>query len=79
MPFMIESLLGLVPKAFENRLEIVRPVLPAFVKQLELKRLKVGKSSVDLKFERRADGSVDTHVVKVSGTLDVEVSNRELN
>ena len=77
VPFMIESLLGLVPKAFENRLEIVRPVLPAFIKRLELKRLKVGKSSADLKFERRADGSVDTHVIKVNGTLDVEISNRQ--
>ncbi|MGH9504124.1 MAG: amylo-alpha-1,6-glucosidase [Terriglobales bacterium] len=79
VPFMIESLLGLVPKAFENRLEIVRPVLPAFIKRLDLKRLKVGKSSIDLKFERRADGSVDTHVIKVNGTVDVEISNRELS
>jgi len=74
VPFMIESLLGLVPKAFENRLQIVRPTLPDFIDQLELKRLRVGKSSVDLKFERKADGSVDTHVVQVRGELDVEVN-----
>jgi glycogen debranching enzyme len=72
--FMIESLLGLVPKAFENRLHIVRPALPDFIDRLELKRLRVGKSSVDLKFERKADGSVDTHVIQVRGGLDVEVS-----
>ena len=30
VPFMIESLLGLVPKAFENRLQIVRPTHARF-------------------------------------------------
>ncbi len=73
VPFMIESLLGLVPKAFENQLQIVRPTLPDFIDRLELKRLRVGKSSVDLKFERKEDGSVDTHVVQVRGGLGVEV------
>jgi glycogen debranching enzyme len=74
VPFMIESLLGLVPKAFENRLQIVRPALPDFINQLELKRLRVGKSSVDLKFERKADGTVHTRVVQLQGRLEVEVS-----
>jgi glycogen debranching enzyme len=73
VPFMIESLLGLVPKAFENRLRIVRPSLPDFIKQLELKRLRVGKSSVDLKFERKRSGSVATSVTQVQGRLDVEI------
>ena len=70
---MIESLLGLMPKAFENRLEIVRPVLPAFARQLELHGLRVGKSSVDLRFKRTPDGLVDTHITQVRGKLDVEV------
>lgn len=74
VPFMIESLLGLVPKAFENRLQIVQPVLPDFINRLELNRLRVGTSSVDLKFERGPDGSIHTHVVHVRGKLDVEVS-----
>ena len=42
VPFMLESLLGLVPNAFENRLQILRPVLPQFVDSLELRRLRVG-------------------------------------
>ncbi len=73
IPFMVESLLGFVPRAFENRLEIVRPVLPAFVTKLELHGLRVGKASVDLRFERRPDGLVDTHVIQVHGRLDVDV------
>jgi glycogen debranching enzyme len=79
VPFMIESLLGLVPKAFENRLEIVRPVLPAFLTNLELHRLRVGKAAVDLRFERRPDGMADTHVIHVHGRLDVDVRNSQIS
>jgi glycogen debranching enzyme len=78
VPFMIESLLGLVPKAFENRLEIVRPVLPAFVTKMELHGLRVGKASVDLRFERRPDGMANTHVIQVQGNLDVDVGGGQV-
>ncbi|MGH9511834.1 MAG: amylo-alpha-1,6-glucosidase [Terriglobales bacterium] len=74
VPFMLESLLGLVPRAFESRLEILRPTLPKFIQQLELQRLRVGKASVDLKFVHGKDGMVSTHVLKVRGKLDVDVS-----
>ena len=79
VPFMIESLLGLVPKAFENRLQVLRPVLPESINHLELLRLRVGKSSVDLRFERGPDGLATTHVIKVHGKLDVEVSAEQPN
>ena len=75
---MIESLLGFVPKAFESRLEIVRPVLPAFVTHVELHRFRVGKASVDLRFDRRPDGLVDTHVIQVHGRLDVDVRGGQI-
>lgn len=79
VPFMVESLLGLVPKGFANRLEIVRPTLPSFIQKLELKRLRVGKASVDLRFERRLDGSVDTQIIQVHGKLNVEVCGGEVS
>lgn len=79
VPFMIESLLGLVPRAFENRLEIVRPVLPAFLTKIELHGLRVGKAALDLRFERRPDGMADTHVIQVHGRLDVDVRNGEIS
>lgn len=79
VPFMIESVLGLVPKAFENRLEIVRPLLPAFVKKMELHGLRVGKAAVDLRFERRPDGVADTHVIRVQGRLDVDVRSGQIS
>lgn len=77
VPFMIESLLGLLPNAFESRLKISRPVLPASVKRLELKRLRVGKSLVDLVFEQNAHGTVNTHVIQVHGHLDVEITGEQ--
>ncbi|MFZ0817131.1 MAG: glycogen debranching N-terminal domain-containing protein [Candidatus Sulfotelmatobacter sp.] len=75
MPFMLESLLGLVPNAFENHLQIVRPVLPEFVHSLELRRLRIGKATVDLSFNRKSDGSLAADVIKVDGKLDVEFSS----
>ncbi len=79
VPFMLESLLGLVPNAFENRLQILRPVLPEFVNSLELRRLSVGKATVDLRFNRGSDGSLATDVMKVRGDLNIEFSSERQN
>ena len=54
VPFMVETLLGLVPDAFEKRLRIVRPTLPDFVHDLELRDLRVGRRPRRPAF--RADG-----------------------
>jgi glycogen debranching enzyme len=73
VPFMIESLLGLEPKAFENKLEIVRPILPDSVRHLELRGVKIGASSVDVRFERQPNGEIVTEVIKVQGAVKVDV------
>jgi glycogen debranching enzyme len=72
MPFLLTILLGLAPEAFEQRLRIVRPLLPQFLDRLELRMLRVGEATVDLRFQR---GPQDIHVdvMKLNGTLDVEV------
>ena len=41
IPFMLQSLLGLEPEAFEHRLRIVRPTLPTFVNMIELRGPRV--------------------------------------
>ena len=74
VPFMIDSLLGLAPDAFQNKLRIVRPVLPASVQHLELLGLKVSDASVDIRFERKPNGEIATNVIKASGKIEVEVS-----
>ncbi len=73
VPFMLATLLGLEPDAFEGRLRVVRPVLPESVGEVELRGLRVGSGSVDLAFVRRADGGCDARVLEARGGVDVEV------
>lgn len=72
LPFLLTTLLGLMPDAFEKRLRIDRPLLPDFLDRLELRRLHVGGAVVDLAFRRKPQG-VDVDVVKLQGELDVQV------
>ncbi len=72
VPYLLETMLGLMPAAFERRLHIVRPMLPEFAHYLEVIGLRVGSGSVDLRFERGKTG-VDVKVLTVTGKLDVDV------
>ncbi len=71
VPFLMERELGLEPDAFAQRLNIIRPLLPEYMHQLEVKQLRVGKARVDLRFERQPDGTVACQVLHVEGKLDV--------
>jgi glycogen debranching enzyme len=73
VPSMLASLLGLTADAFNGRLRIVRPVLPNSVNELEFRRIKIGKSSVDLRFERTSTGEVKVKMRKQGGKVDVEI------
>lgn len=72
VPYMLITLLGVLPEAFENRLRVRRPMLPSFVNQLEIHHMKVGRASIDLKFERTSD-SIAVKILKLDGPLDVVV------
>jgi YD repeat-containing protein len=72
MPYLLTTLLGLEPEGHENRLRVVRPVLPEHVNHVEIRRLGVGEARADLRFER-AGKEIDVKVLKVDGTLDVAV------
>jgi len=74
IPYLLETMLGLQPHAFDHRLDIVSPDLPALISWLEMRRLKVGQSVVDLRFERDGNGKLASHVMKVEGPLQVVVS-----
>lgn len=65
VPFLLTSLLGLQADAFNATLHVVRSVLPEEIDELQIRRIKLGKGSVDLHFRRRA------------GALHVEIANRE--
>jgi hypothetical protein len=53
----------------------VKPFLPEFINQVELRHLRIGKASVDLRFERKPDGSLHAQVGQVTGDLRVEVED----
>ena len=71
VPFLSTTALRLVPEAFAHRLRIVQPILPDFLQQLEVHRLRVGDGCADLLFARRTDSSVAVTVMQVEGRLEV--------
>ncbi|HEX3156211.1 MAG TPA: glycogen debranching N-terminal domain-containing protein [Candidatus Angelobacter sp.] len=73
VPFMISSLLGLTADAFNRRLRVIRPMLPSFVNELDIRRVKIGDSLIDLRFEATRAGEVQVEVVKNSGSIKVDV------
>ena len=73
VPYLLATMLGLTPEAFERRLRIVRPLLPAFVDRLELRGLRVADARVDMRFERTGDTDASGRVLAVEGALDVTV------
>jgi glycogen debranching enzyme len=73
IPFLVETLLGLKPDGFGNRLRIVNPYLPEFVQTAEYRHLRVGRGSVDLRFRRQDGGKMDVEVTNATGSLKVEV------
>ena len=79
VPYLLESCLGLEPEAFEHRLRIVQPVLPSFVRHLEVRRLKVGRGCADVNFERSSDGNLSVKVLRTDGPLDVVVEGKAKN
>ncbi len=73
VPFLVGSFLGLEPDGFANRLRIVNPHLPDFIRTAEYRHVRVGKGLADLRFRRLEDGKLDVEVANVAGPLAVEV------
>lgn len=72
MPYLLTTVLGLEPDAFEYELRIVRPKLPNNVNRVEVHGLQVGKGKTDLLFERTGD-QIAARVLKVTEGLRVVV------
>ena len=66
---MVQLMLGLYPFAPLRTLSVIRPRLPAWLPELTLRRLRVGRAEVDLRFTRRKDGSASVKVLRKDGTL----------
>jgi glycogen debranching enzyme len=71
LPLMLTALLGLEPEGFSGRLRVVRPVLPAGVDRLELRGVRIGQGTVDLRFERGAGHHIAASARRLQGDVTV--------
>jgi hypothetical protein len=60
------------PNAREERLELLRPSLPASLPVLRMRNLRVGEALVDVEFAGQ-DGQISVEVLRRQGDLDVVV------
>jgi hypothetical protein len=61
--------LGLYPFAPLRVLGLVRPRLPMALPEVTLRNLRVGRATVDIRFERRPDGSASHRVLRRHGPV----------
>ena len=73
IPYMLTTLLGLTPEAFDRRLRIVKPVLPDFLDTITLRGLQVADARADLKFHQNAKGESEVEVLSLDGDLEIVV------
>ncbi len=76
MPFLLQHLLGLEANALDHRLRITEPTMPGLGTWIELRGVRVGEASADLRFERTAAKAEDTarvDVLAVHGDLEVQI------
>lgn len=69
---LVTTMLGLVPHAPRNELEIVRPVLPPGLSRIRIADLPIGTARVDLLFHRWR-GTTSAEVLRRSGDVRVTV------
>jgi hypothetical protein len=70
---LLEACLGLNVSAPERRLTFSKPILPRFLQQVTIRRLKVADARVDLLLTRHNEGDVGVNVLRREGALDVVV------
>ncbi len=69
---LLQACLGMRLRAEENRLEFFEPVLPPFLRELEIQNVRVGGASVDLSLQR-SESDVGIAVKRRTGNLEVIV------
>ncbi len=70
---LLEACLGLNVSAPERRVTFSKPILPRFLQQVTIRRLRVGDARVDLLLTRHDEGDVGVNVLRREGELDVVV------
>ena len=67
---LIQSMLNIEPDAQNNKLRILNPAIPEWLDSLKIKNIRIGKSFIDLEFNKSAGGLVIA-VPEKRGKLDV--------
>jgi glycogen debranching enzyme len=77
LPYLLQHLLGLEAHGLDRRLRIVRPMLPGLAGWIEVRGLRVGDASVDLRFigDDPPEGT-RVQVIRLEGRLEVQVEHR---
>jgi glycogen debranching enzyme len=70
LPLVLQCLLGLIPVA-PLHLLLVDPILPAWLPDVTIEKLRIGEARVSLRFQRRADGRSDFTVLEKHGSVRV--------
>jgi glycogen debranching enzyme len=66
---LLQTSLGVYPFAPLRVLALVRPRLPASIPEVTLRNLRVGGATLDIRFERRSDGTASHKVLRRRGAL----------
>ncbi|HSP80142.1 MAG TPA: amylo-alpha-1,6-glucosidase, partial [Myxococcaceae bacterium] len=69
---LLQAALGMSLHASERRLRLDRPVLPQGINELELRDLRVGEATTDLRFIRSESGA-EIQVLRKDGPLDIVI------
>jgi len=75
LPYILTSILGLVPDAQSRRLYIVRPRLPHWLDFVRLSGLRVGNGTLDLMYHRQRTRTV-VEVIGRTGEIEVVRTDR---
>lgn len=75
MPYIAQAMLGLHAEAPDHRLRIVNPRLPKWLNSVHVRGLRVGSGTVSLQY-RRSGKSTNVEVQRITGNVDVVVSQR---
>jgi len=70
MFLLIQSMLNIEPDAQNNKLRILNPVIPDWLDSLKIKNIRIGKSFINLEFNKSSGGLVIA-VPEKRGKLDV--------
>jgi glycogen debranching enzyme len=68
---LLQASLGMEIDAPAGRVRFRAPTLPLFLEELTIRRLRVGRGSVDLSLARRDDASADVRVLRRRGAIEV--------